>query len=78
MLPSRQKAAERLIGIVRGDGYCRARKDMLRNNSGTPHPTNRKIKEHTIKEDKSFLLRNGQAISLATHTARARTLWIKP
>ena len=56
--------------IVRGDGYCNERKDMVRNNSGIPHPTNRKIKEHTIKEDKSFLLRNGQAISLATHTAK--------
>ena len=43
---------------------------MVRKNSGIPHPTSRKIKEHTIKEDKSFLLRNGQAMSLATHTAK--------
>jgi hypothetical protein len=68
--PCSQKAAEGLIGIVRGDGYSRARKDMVRKKRGSPHPTSRKIKVHTIKEDKSFLLRNGQARSLATHTAK--------
>jgi hypothetical protein len=43
---------------------------MVRKKRGIPNPTNRKIKEHTINEDKSFLLRNGQAMSLATHTAK--------
>jgi hypothetical protein len=70
VLACSQKAAERLIGIVRGDGYCSARKDMVRKKRGIPNPTSRKIKEHTIKEDKSFLLRNGQAMSLANHTAK--------
>jgi hypothetical protein len=58
-MPFSQKAAEGLIGVVRREGYCRVRKDIVRKNSGIPHPTSRKIKEHTIKEDKSFLLRNG-------------------
>jgi len=70
MLPCSQKASERIIVIVQKDGYGKARKDMVRKKRGIPHPTSRKIKEHTIKEDKSFLLRNGQAMSLATHTAK--------
>jgi len=43
---------------------------MVRKKRGIPNPTRRKITEHAIKEDKSFLLRNGQAMSLATQTAK--------
>ena len=66
----RRKTVEWVIGVVRRDGYSSARKDMVRKKSGIPQPTSRKIKEHSMKEDKSFLLRNGYAMSLATHTAK--------
>ena len=59
MMPFSQKTTERVTRVVRGDGYRSARKDIVRKNSGIPHPTSRKIKEDTMKEDKSFLLRNG-------------------
>ena len=39
--------------------YCKARKDIVRKKSGMPQPTSRKIKEHAMKEGKSFLVRNG-------------------
>jgi hypothetical protein len=59
MVPFSKKAAEGVIRVLRGDGYCSARKDMARKKRGIPHPMRRKIKEHTMNEDKSFLLRNG-------------------
>ena len=43
---------------------------MVRKKSGMPQPTSRKIKEHAMKEGKSFLVRNGYAMLLATHTAK--------